>query len=157
MFQKYLDAVLKVILATLLFMIVIMVTVQVTTRYAFNNPTTWTEELVRYSFVWMVMLGAVLALVRKRHLYLDILTDRMKGKFRQFHELGVKVITLAYFLAIAYGGWLILPRVAKQMSPSLGISMSIPYGAIFCGMVLLSAVQILHIVEDITAIRKKER
>ena len=40
----------------------------VVSRYVFNQPLTWTDELASILFLWLAMLGAVIALRRDEHM-----------------------------------------------------------------------------------------
>ena len=50
---------------------------QVVTRYVLNDPLIWSEELARYLFVWVSMIGAALAVRNGGHFGLDLLLRRM--------------------------------------------------------------------------------
>ena len=43
-----------------LILMVALVFIQVIMRYIFNNSLSWSEELVRYIFIWQIWLGASL-------------------------------------------------------------------------------------------------
>ena len=43
----------------------------VVSRYVFNKPLTWSDELASILFLWLAMLGAVIALRRGEHMRLD--------------------------------------------------------------------------------------
>lgn len=51
---------------------------QVFFRYVLNNSLAWPEETARLAFVWVVFLGAGLAVYRDSHLRIDI-ADRIAG------------------------------------------------------------------------------
>src|SRR5947209_11747947 len=44
----------------------------VISRYAFNSPLTWSDELASILFLWLAMLGAVIALRRVEHMGLGL-------------------------------------------------------------------------------------
>src|SRR6266516_4210680 len=48
----------------------------VVSRYVFNRPLTWTDELASILFLWLAMLGAVIALRRDEHMRLGVLVAR---------------------------------------------------------------------------------
>src|ERR1700687_5125168 len=48
----------------------------VVSRYVFNRPLTWTDELASILFLWLALLGAVLALRRDEHMRLGVLGGR---------------------------------------------------------------------------------
>ena len=68
---------------------VLMVFGNVVLRYAFNSGITVSEELSRWAFVWMIFIGAVLALREHAHLGTDMLVSRLPvaGK-KRLHGAG---------------------------------------------------------------------
>lgn len=47
----------EIILMTLLVLMSIVLGLQIVARYVFNNSLSWSEELVRYLFIWSTFLG----------------------------------------------------------------------------------------------------
>ncbi len=56
------------IIAVLMCLMVLMVAVQVLSRYVVHTSISYTEEIVRYFFVWATFLGASAATYKKKHL-----------------------------------------------------------------------------------------
>jgi TRAP-type C4-dicarboxylate transport system permease small subunit len=54
----------------------------VVSRYVFNQPLTWTDELASILFLWLAMLGAVIALRRDEHMRLGVLIARAPPRWR---------------------------------------------------------------------------
>src|SRR5579862_6659709 len=50
---------------------VIVLLAGVVARYVFNRPLHWSDELASFLFLWLGMLGAVMALSRGEHLRLS--------------------------------------------------------------------------------------
>lgn len=50
---------------------------QVITRYVLSDPLIWSEEVARYLFVWVSMIGAALAIREGGHFGLDLLIRPM--------------------------------------------------------------------------------
>ena len=65
------------IIAALLALMVILVFSNVILRYGFNSGITVSEELSRWFFVWMIFLGAVVAIKERAHLGTDMLVSRL--------------------------------------------------------------------------------
>src|ERR1700694_3302108 len=58
----------------------------VVSRYVFNRPLTWTDELASILFLWLAMLGAVIALRRDEHMRLGVLVARAPPRWRTWLE-----------------------------------------------------------------------
>lgn len=68
--------VLRVVLATLMGTLVIPVAMQVIARYTGIIPVyLWTEELATFIFIWIVMIGSVLAVWEGTHFDVQVLPD----------------------------------------------------------------------------------
>lgn len=63
------------ITAILVAAIVLITFGQVVLRYVFNSPQTWAEEVGRYLFVWITLLGASVAVARDSHIRLDAIVN----------------------------------------------------------------------------------
>jgi len=50
---------------------IVVVLLQVVSRYLLDNSLTWTEELSRYLFAWIIFLGAALGLRDQSHIKVD--------------------------------------------------------------------------------------
>lgn len=48
---------------------------QVVSRYVFNNPLTWTNDLIVVSFSWLVILGACYTMRKHGHVQFTLLYD----------------------------------------------------------------------------------
>jgi tripartite ATP-independent transporter DctM subunit len=74
--------------------------VGVVARYGFNRPLTWTDELASILFLWLAMLGAVIALRRGEHMQLAFLVDLAPVRWRRLLETLATLIMAAFLLAM---------------------------------------------------------
>ena len=72
------------IIAILLVLMVVLVFSNVILRYGFNSGITVSEELSRWFFVWMIFLGAVVAIKERAHLGTDMLVSRLPAFGKKF-------------------------------------------------------------------------
>src|SRR3954466_10691578 len=54
----------------------------VVSRYVFNKPLTWSDELASILFLWLAMLGAVIALRRGDHMRLTTIVNLLRPQWR---------------------------------------------------------------------------
>ena len=80
--------------------LMVPITMQVISRYtALIPPYIWTEELSRFVFIWMVMLGAMIAVRDGTHFDIDlwpVLKPRGNAMLRILSNLLVLVFALVY-------------------------------------------------------------
>jgi TRAP-type transport system small permease protein len=125
----------------LILMMGIMVLVsfaQVVSRYVFNDPFTWSEELGRYLFIWVVYLGAFLALKHQEHLSLDILSQRLPLKHKRLLVRVNEGILLIFLIIVLIYTPDILTLTFQQTSAVLSIPLGIIYAAFPTSAVFMS-------------------
>src|SRR5471032_1754952 len=71
-------------------------------RYVFNAPLTWSDELASVLFLWLAMLGAVIALRRGEHMRLTTLVNRLPPKARVWVALFARLAVIAFVLEIVW-------------------------------------------------------
>jgi TRAP-type C4-dicarboxylate transport system permease small subunit len=52
-------------------------------RYALNQSLSWSDELVRYLFVWFTLLGAAVALREREHIRVDYFVGKLPPQLRR--------------------------------------------------------------------------
>ena len=116
----------------------------VMSRFVFNRPLTWADELASITFLWLAMFGAVLALSRGEHMRMTALVDRVSPRVRAVLEC-LALMAPALFLGI-----LLHPAIdyANGQSfvetPALGLSDSLRAGAVPVGIGLMLATALLR-------------
>jgi TRAP-type C4-dicarboxylate transport system permease small subunit len=122
---KLLDALVALALAIM----VMLVFGNVVLRYAFNTGITVSEEVSRWLFVWLVFLGAIVALKEHAHLGSDMLVSRLP-------VAGKKICLVLGQLLMLYITWLLFSGSLAQVrinweveAPVTGASVGIFYAA----------------------------
>ncbi len=70
-------------------------------RFVFDRPITWIDELVSILFLWLAMLGAVLAFCRAEHMRMGALVIKLSARAQHFAAasyVSISVILLALLL-----------------------------------------------------------
>ena len=122
----------------------------VISRYVFNRPLTWSDELASILFLWLAMLGAVIALRRTEHMRLAFVVGLAPPRWRRFLEtFGMMVV--AVFLAGLIGPardyvqvqWFII-------TPALEIHDGYRVAAIGVGAALMLLIALARLIERAT-------
>ncbi|WP_245329144.1 TRAP transporter large permease subunit [Bradyrhizobium centrolobii] len=76
-------------------------------RYVLDNPATWTDEVATILFIWLSMIGAVIALQRGEHMRLtaavDMLPQSWQPRFDAFaHVVSATFLAIVSWYAIQY-------------------------------------------------------
>ena len=94
---------LRALLALSVAILIIPVSLQIFSRYVEQIPAyIWTEEMARFLFVWMIMIGAMLGIREGRHFEVDIwprMTARPQAALRLLANLAVLAFALVFVWA----------------------------------------------------------
>lgn len=127
----------------------IVTLLQVFFRFVVYMPFPASEELARFSMIWMAMLGCVVALRWGRHLGVRVLVDRMPpGLYDRFIAPCIQCVMMGFFILIAVQGWDLAMRNSGQLSPAMEISMLYPYLAVPVGGALMWLVVFADFLHD---------
>lgn len=124
-----------------------LVFAQVCTRYFTNNSLTWSEELSRFTLVWLIYLASVITYADKGHIIVDVLIMNLRGGLAKAVRLVNCVCVLVFCICIVLGAWEFVPTTAMQKSPANGIVMANVYIAIPISMILMILLTFKHILE----------
>lgn len=107
--------------------------VQVFTRYVLGSSLSGTEELGRYCFIWMTMLGASNCVSSDSHAAVTILNDHLKGRMKGGHKISVDILILACAVLLFIQGIKMAAMTTRQLTPTLHIPMSVIYCSLPAG------------------------
>ena len=119
---------------------------QVISRYALNNPSIFTEELSRFSVIWLSLLGAAYACGRLEHMAYTMFEEKLGPRHLRTHMRLVAFIVLLFGAAVMFygGGKLVLRALqVEQLSATLEVPMGYVYLCIPIAGVLMIFYQTL--------------
>ncbi|MSQ73810.1 MAG: TRAP transporter small permease [Betaproteobacteria bacterium] len=116
----------------------LVVLLGVFTRYVLNDALAWTEELARYSMIWLTWLGGGLAIRRGAHIAVEFVTDALPEKARSVVVMFGRVAVFFFLGVCLWYSIELTARVSAQSTIALGISMQIPYASIPVGSLLMA-------------------
>lgn len=149
--RRLLNHTLNVLAGVSFLAMVVLTCWQVLTRYALQNPSSWSEELVSYLFAWMALLGASLVVGERGHMNIPIVVERMGEKGRRFFAIFAELVSLAFSgVILVYGGIQITSLAMGQMTSSLGLPIGVFYIILPLSGVLNIVYTILNIVDIAT-------
>jgi len=109
---------------------------QVVMRY-FGSAIDGIDEVPRYLFVWLVMIGAAAAMYRGEHTVLDYFVNRLSLRLRAFVLAMTTVAGIAFFAWLIKLSLVLVPNAQLQTSPGLDLPLGYVYAAIPVGAVLI--------------------
>ncbi|MGG3914976.1 TRAP transporter small permease [Rossellomorea vietnamensis] len=149
---KWLDENLeKYILFFLTLVMVVVVFIQVFMRYVMENSLSWSEELARYCFIWLIYIGISYAVKHKRHISVDAALLLFKDKMKIVISIISNILFLIFCVYVVIYGYGIASQLLAfgQTTPALQIPTGVVYLAPPVGMALAGVRLIQNIINDI--------
>lgn len=131
--RKFLDHTIEYSLVGLMVLMILNVSWQVFSRYFLSQPSSFTDELSRYTLIWLGMLGAAYVSGRSGHLAIDILPQSLKGAAQvrlQILIYAIVVFFVASVMVIGGGNLVYITYTLQQKSATLQIPLAYIYSII---------------------------
>jgi len=123
-----------VILASLL----VTLSLQIASRFLFEFPLDWTEELARVGQMWLVFIGAAVGARRAEHFVVEVFMERARFPGKRLVARAIDVLVVGFFLVLAlvsaYMAWF----GSIQIMPALNSSVAWAYASIPVGCALIA-------------------
>ena len=116
-------------------------------RYVFHDPIVWTDELAGILFLWMSMLGAVVALRRGEHMRMTALVAKASPGTRAFLDVLALAAALAFLLLVVHPAYEYASEEAIVVTPALEISNAWRASALPVGVLLMIVVSVLRLLQ----------
>ena len=127
---------------------------QITSRYVFNAPIEWTQELCLTLWLWTVFWGSAFCLRDEEHIRFDMLYNAVGRRTRRvFAALSAAAIVLA-FLAALPGTWSFVSFLTIKKSASMRIPMAYIFSIY---LVFMVAVVVLYGRRLVQILRGREK
>ncbi len=128
------EAAVFLILASLL----VTLSLQIASRFLFEFPLDWTEELARVGQMWLVFIGAAVGARRAEHFVVEIFMDRVHFPGKQAVARVIDVLVVGFFLLLALVSAWMTWFGSIQTMPALASSVAWAYAAIPVGCALIA-------------------
>jgi len=115
-------------------------------RYILNNPIIWSEEVSRYTLIWLTMVAASVAIKEKKHINLTAFVRRLPRYISLVIEIAISLIIIGLIGVIAkYSLIMVVTKSIRTFSPSIAISMLWPHTAlpVGFGLIIFQSVYVL--------------
>ena len=113
------------------------VCLQVVMRFLGSSGIDGLDEVPRYLFVWLVMIGAASAMQRGQHTVLDYFVNRLWPRARALILVVTNGTGIALFLYLIKLSLVLVPNAQLQTSPGLGLPLGWVYLAVPVGSALI--------------------
>ncbi|RWZ59038.1 TRAP transporter small permease [Halobacillus fulvus] len=143
--DRRLEEVLLVLFSSVMVSVIFL---QVVMRVS-GNSLSWSEELARYCFIWLVYIGISYGVKKQRHIKVDVMLLLLKGKGKLVLSIVANLLFLFFSLYVVVNGYGIANQLLGfgQQSPALGIPMGLVYMAtpVGFGLAAIRLIQNLYV------------
>lgn len=117
---------------------VILIFLQVICRYILHAALPWSEEIARFLFLWVIWLGASHATKERKHIRLDVVTSRLKGKAHTIIQGFAYFVWLLFMCILSVLSLQLTSNIfdLKQVSTAAGAPMWVAYASVTVGAIL---------------------
>ena len=134
--------------AGILVLVIGILFIGVVSRYALSSPITWSDELASILFVWLTMLGAVIAFQRGQHMRMTALVSIAGPAVREVLEIIAIAIPLMFMALILYPSLKYAIEEQVIITPALEISNGWRSAALPVGMILMLLFGISRVIRE---------
>lgn len=125
---------------------IISVLIQVISRTFLPKTPSWTEELARYLFIYMVAFGSSVAVHKKEFVAVDLIIDFLPKIIRKLIELVINIVLLLFVTFVLLKSVLGFAILEYRM---VSTAMQVPMQYIYFSMIILFGLLILSFVMEI--------
>ncbi|HUG23318.1 TRAP transporter small permease [Piscinibacter sp.] len=118
------------LLVALLGVMVVLVFGNVVLRYGFNSGIVMSEEVSRFLFMWLTLLGALVAMHDGAHLGMASVVARLPLAGRRICRFVADGLTLACCGLLAHGTWKQVVLAMDDRAPVTGVPMGVVFSAL---------------------------
>ncbi|MFP7478919.1 TRAP transporter small permease [Terribacillus saccharophilus] len=140
------------LLVLLLASMTFFIFLQVCMRYLLNDSLSWTEELARYLFIWMVYIGISYGVKTNRHVKVEALLLVLSDKWKTLVRIGADVLFMVFCLVIIGRGFDLAFDLFQYEQRSAGLNL--PMGYVYLAAPVGLSLVVIRLVQSIlTTIR----
>lgn len=134
--------------AIVLTIIFLSITVGILSRYLFNKPMSWTEELVCFLMVYLCYISAAITTAEKKHLVADFLIAKAPPLFRKIISVISRLLMILFFAVVCISIVRLLPTLVWR-SGVLLIHRRFYYYPVLVSCIIMTFDVVVDILNDI--------
>ncbi|RZL89537.1 MAG: TRAP transporter large permease subunit [Variovorax sp.] len=143
--NKALATLVEVPAALLVLAEVVVLLAGVTSRYVFHEPLVWSDELASILFLWLAMLGSIVAFQRGEHMRMTAIVGKLDSRKRAFLDLIAIAAAVAFLAFVVHPAYEFAQDEVFVTTPAMGIPNSWRASALPVGLGLMLLVGLMQI------------
>lgn len=143
----------KIIIGLCMMVMMTVIFVQTLTRYVVFYSIPWSEELSRYLYVTLTLIGVNLAVTSKQLVRIDIIDNYLQGRKGALLEILRQALAVAITVIFFYSSFGMIDVSQYQTSPAMGLSMQVMYVILGIGFLLSALACIFELYDAVLKLK----
>ena len=127
--------------------IIITVTLGIVSRYVFNRPFLWTEEVCTILLVYLAYCSAPMATISQDHIVADFLLKLLPKKLNKVMAIIIRIASIGFFAFLTYSCLKFIPGKTYR-TPALRLPRIVFYIPVLVGAAAIVYSLIVHLLND---------
>ncbi len=152
--QALLNRTTRLLLVALVATMFLVLLLQIVSRFVLFFPIPWSQELLQYLNIWMVFLGASLAVAEGAHIRIDLVRTAIPRAWGRGLTLLAHGVSLLLVSVVAWQSGILMTKTMHQSIGSFPVPMGWFYLSVLLGCSLMGlnyAVRILLVLAGVSA------
>ena len=141
----YIDSAMKYIFYVLLATMLGVAFLQVIARSVLSISVSWTDELTRYLFIWLIFIGIAFSIRRAGHISIDTIYLFIKEDKKETYRKFLYILQIVFFAAVFFFSFNFMVSNFTNTSPA----MQLPMGYVYMSLPIGCILSILFLLEKI--------
>lgn len=133
-----------------LIVMVVLLFGNVAMRYLFNSGINVSDEVARLAFVWMIFLGAVIAMREHQHIGVTMLVERFGPRARRVSHVFCQLLVLWVLWLMAQGSWVQTVIGMDSVLPVTGMRLAVFNTASLYAAVAMGLLTVIDLIRVLT-------
>jgi tripartite ATP-independent transporter DctM subunit len=143
--DRLLGVLVEIPVAILVVMEVVILFAGVISRFVFHSPIVWSDELASILFLWLAMLGAVVAFRRGEHMRMTAFVGKATPQTRAFLDVFAIAVSLVFLVLVAEPAYEYAYEETFITTPALEITNAWRAAALPVGIGLMGLMALLRL------------
>ena len=144
--NKALGMLVEIPAAVLVLAEVVVLLMGVTSRYVLHQPLVWSDELASILFLWLAMLGSIIAFQRGEHMRMTAIVGKLAPRGRAFLDLVAIAAAIAFLAFVVHPAYEFAQDEMYVRTPAMDIVNSWRAAALPIGLGMMLLIGLLQIV-----------
>lgn len=144
------DKIEEKLLVVICSVMIIVGVMQVSSRFVFKIPLPWSEELLRFCFVWLTFFAASLGMSRETHVNLSFVVNKLTLKGNKIARALIRIISLVFVVVVFI--LMFITTISAFSTGERSAAMELPIVIPYSGVVVAFFFMILQILKKLVDI-----